>query len=97
MLLVEHAPIVGVDGTLRLSQQLEAQIDPDGVKPREDELRAARALKTGQDAAGMVTFAERSTRRLARHQLAIETLVGAELHAARDARRGFGAGRAGDG
>ena len=93
VLLVERAPVVGVDGTQRLIRQLEAHLDPDGVKPREDELRSARSLKIWQDAAGMVNlrgaFDPASGAPI---KLAIETLVGAELHAARDARRGFGGG-----
>ncbi|WP_198165821.1 HNH endonuclease signature motif containing protein [Agromyces laixinhei] len=92
MLLVERAPVVGVEGTQRLIRQLEAHLDPDGVKPREDELRSARSLKIWQDAAGMINlrgaFDPASGAPI---KLAIETLVGAELHAARDARPGFGA------
>jgi hypothetical protein len=91
-LLVERAPLVGVEGTQRLIRQLEAHLDPDGVKPREDELRAARSLKIWQDAAGMINlrgaFDPASGAPI---KLAIETLVGAELHAARDARSAFGA------
>lgn len=90
-LLVERAPIAGVEGTQRLIRQLEAYFDPDGVKPREDELRSARSLKIWQDAAGMINLRgafDPATG--APIKLAIETLVGAELHAARDARRAFG-------
>ncbi len=93
VLLVERAPVVGVEGTQRLIRQLEAHLDPDGVKPREDELRSARSLKIWQDAAGMVNlrgaFDPASGAPI---KLAIETLVGAELHAARDGRRRFGDG-----
>ncbi|TYL54036.1 HNH endonuclease signature motif containing protein [Agromyces mariniharenae] len=92
-LLVERAPSIGVEGTQRLIRQLEAYLDPDGVKPREDELRSARSLKIWQDAAGMINLRgafDPATG--APIKLAIETLVGAELHAARDARHGFGAG-----
>ncbi|MGW4929701.1 DUF222 domain-containing protein [Agromyces sp. NPDC004153] len=91
-LLVERAPSIGVEGTQRLIRQLEAYLDPDGVKPREDELRSARSLKIWQDAAGMINLRgafDPATG--APIKLAIETLVGAELHAARDARHGFGA------
>ncbi|WP_217423994.1 HNH endonuclease signature motif containing protein [Agromyces sp. Marseille-P2726] len=92
VLLVERAPLVGVDGTQRLIRQLEAHLDPDGVKPREDELRSARSLKIWQDASGMVNLRGAfDPANGAPIKLAIETLVGAELHAARDARRGFGA------
>ncbi|MFD4421419.1 DUF222 domain-containing protein [Agromyces sp. NPDC058484] len=92
VLLVERAPVVGVDGTRRLIRQLEAHLDPDGVRPREDELRGARSLKIWQDAAGMVNLRGAfDPVNGAPIKLAIETLVGAELHAARDARRGVAA------
>jgi hypothetical protein len=67
------------------------------VKPREDELRGARSLKIWEDSAGMINLRgafDPATG--APIKLAIEALVGAELHAARDARRGFG-GAAADG
>ena len=94
-LLVDRAPIVGVDGIPRLTKQLEAHLDPDGVRPREDEQRARRALTIWEDAAGMINlrgaFDPSSGAPI---KLAIETLVGAELHRARDAKRPFGqAGR----
>jgi hypothetical protein len=90
-LLVERAPIVGVEGVQRLIKQLEAHLDPDGVKPREDELRAARSLKIWEDGAGMINLrGALDPATGAPIKLAIETLVGAELHAARDARRPFG-------
>ena len=98
-LLVERAPLVGVDGLVRLIKVLEARLDPDGVKPREDELRARRGLKIWEDASGMINLRgafDPATG--APIKLAVEALVGAELHTARDARRGFGqAGRAVDG
>ena len=53
-LLVDRAPVVGVDGIPRLTKQLEAHLDPDGVRPREDELRARRALAIWEDASGMI-------------------------------------------
>lgn len=98
-LLVERAPVVGVDGIPRLTKQLEAHLDPDGVRPREDEQRARRALTIWEDAAGMINLRgafDPATG--APIKLAIETLVGAELHRARDAKRPFGQGdRDGDG
>lgn len=90
-LLVERAPAVGVDGIPRLTKQLEAHLDPDGVRPREDEQRARRALTIWEDAAGMINLRgafDPATG--APIKLAIETLVGAELHRARDAKRSFG-------
>jgi hypothetical protein len=91
-LLVDRAPHVGVDGLARLVKHLEAHLDPDGVKPREDELRARRGLSIWEDAAGMINlkgaFDPASGAPI---KLAIETLVGVELHRARDAKRPFGA------
>lgn len=90
-LLVDRAPEVGVDGLARLIKQLEAHLDPDGVKPREDELRARRSLSIWEDAAGMIVLrGALDPVNGAPLKLAIETLVGAELHRARDARRPFG-------
>lgn len=89
--LVVRAPAVGVDGIPRLTKQLEAQLDPDGVRPREDEQRARRALTIWEDASGMINLRgafDPATG--APIKLAIETLVGAELHRARDSKRAFG-------
>lgn len=90
-LLVERAPQVGVDGLVRLIKVLEARLDPDGVKPREDELRSRRGLKIWEDATGLINLRgafDPATG--APIKLAVEALVGAELHRARDARRPFG-------
>ena len=90
-LLVDRAPVVGPDGLPRLIKQLEAHLDPDGVKPREDELRSRRSLNIWEDAAGLINvrgaFDPASGAPI---KLAIETLVGAELRRARDAKRLFG-------
>jgi hypothetical protein len=91
-LLVDRAPHVGVDGLARLIKHLEAHLDPDGVKPREDELRSRRGLSIWEDSAGMINLKgafDPATG--APIKLAIEALVGAELHRARDAKRPFGA------
>ena len=97
-LLVDRAPVVGIDGLGRLVKQLEAHLDPDGVKPREDELRARRSLAIWEDAAGMINLRGAfDPVNGAPIKLAIETLVGAELHRARDAKRSFGAIRDDDG
>lgn len=83
-LLVDRAPTVGVDGLARLIRQLEAHLDPDGVKPREDELRARRGLSVWQDTAGMINLKGAfDPANGAPIKLAIEALVGAELHRAR--------------
>ena len=102
--LVERAAVVGVDGVARLVKQLEARLDPDGVRPREEEQRSQRGLTVWEDAAGMINLRgafDPATG--APIKLAIESLVGAELHRARDARAGFrglrgaGSGAAPDG
>ncbi|MCM3655701.1 HNH endonuclease [Agromyces mediolanus] len=85
--LVERAPVVGVDGLGLLVKRLEARLDPDGVKPREDELRARRGLRIWQDRAGMVNVRGAfDPVNGAVVTSAIDALVGAELHRARDAR-----------
>ncbi|HEY9324109.1 MAG TPA: DUF222 domain-containing protein [Agromyces sp.] len=90
--LVERAPIVGVDGLARLVKQLQARLDPDGVKPREDELRSQRGLRIWEDRAGMIQLQGAfDPANGAPIKLAVEALVSAELRRARDAKRGFGA------
>jgi hypothetical protein len=91
--LVERAPAVGADGLARLVKHLEAHLDPDGVKPREDVLRARRELRIWEDASGMVNLrGALDPVNGASLKAAIDGLVGAELRRARDARRtGFGA------
>lgn len=90
-LLVERAPVVGVDGLHRLIKQLEARLDPDGVRPREDELHGQRSLRIWEDSAGMINLRGRlDPVNGAPVKVAVESLVGAELHRARDARTGFG-------
>lgn len=93
--LVDRAPEVGVDGLARLVKQLEARLDPDGVEPREAEQRARRSLAIWEDASGMIMLrGALDPVNGAPVKLAIESLVGAELHRARGARRAFGTGGA---
>ncbi|MBM7832039.1 hypothetical protein JOE59_002744 [Agromyces cerinus] len=95
--LVERAPLVGVDGLTRLVKQLQARLDPDGVKPREDELRSQRGLRIWEDRAGMIQLQGAfDPANGAPIKLAVEVLVSAELHRARDAKRGFGASADGE-
>ncbi|MEV1130036.1 DUF222 domain-containing protein [Agromyces sp. NPDC049794] len=97
-LLVERGPVVGVDGLTRLIKQLEARLDPDGVRPREEELHGQRTLRIWEDSAGMINLRGRFDPVTgAPIKVAVESLVGAELHQARDARPGFGAMHAGAG
>ncbi|MFK4730678.1 DUF222 domain-containing protein [Agromyces mediolanus] len=83
-LLVDRAPIVGVDGVHALVKRLEAHLDPDGVEPREAELRARRSLTIREDRSGMIVvrgaFDPESG---AAVKSAVESLVGAALRAAR--------------
>ncbi|MGX5694909.1 DUF222 domain-containing protein [Agromyces soli] len=88
-LLVDRAPVVGVDGLPRLITHLEAHLDPDGVQPREDALRAARSLRIWQDRHGMIklqgAFDPASG---AFVKAAVESLVTAELRASRGFNHG---------
>ncbi|MCM3658676.1 HNH endonuclease [Agromyces mediolanus] len=83
-LLVERAPIVGVDGLHSLVKRLEAHLDPDGVEPREDELRARRSLTIREDRFGMIlvrgAFDPESG---AAVKSAVDALVGAALRVSR--------------
>jgi hypothetical protein len=95
LLLAERGPVVGVEGLGRLIKQLEARLDPDGVQPREDELHCQRSLKIWEDSAGMINLRGRFDPATgAPVKAAVESLVGAEIHTARDARPRFGAGAA---
>ncbi|WP_448811965.1 DUF222 domain-containing protein [Agromyces bauzanensis] len=90
-LLVERGPAVGVDGLNRLIKHFEARLDPDGVRPREDELHGQRSLRIWEDSAGMINLRGRFDPVTgAPIKVAVESLVGAELHRARDARPRFG-------
>ena len=87
-LLVDRAPEIGADGLTRLTKLLRAELDPDGVKAREDELRDRRSLSIWEDSAGMINLRGAfDPANGAPIKLAVEALVGAELHRARDARR----------
>ncbi|MFD6055504.1 DUF222 domain-containing protein [Agromyces sp. NPDC060279] len=85
--LVEQAASVGPERLGQLIKLLEAHLDPDGVRPREDELRARRGLRIWEDAAGMVNVrGALDPVNGATLKAAVDGLVGAELHRARDAR-----------
>lgn len=95
-LLVERAPVVGVDGVHGLIKRLEAHLDPDGVQPREDELRARRSLSIREDRFGMVlvrgAFDPESGAAI---KAAVDALVGAALRAGRGSNRTDHAGSGG--
>jgi hypothetical protein len=85
--LLERADAVGVDGLHRYFKLLRAQLDRNGVQAREEELHAQRFLRIWEDHRGLIhlrgCFDPASAAPI---KLAVETLVSADLHAARDAK-----------
>ncbi|RXZ84956.1 DUF222 domain-containing protein, partial [Agromyces atrinae] len=82
--LIDRAPHVGVDGLTRLTKRLTAHLDPDGVKPREDELRAGRNLHIWEDHRGYIRMkGALDPATGAPIKIAIDALVTAELHRTR--------------
>ena len=55
-MLAERAPGLTVDQLNGLLARLEAHLDPDGVEPREDELRTSRVLRIRQEASGAIAL-----------------------------------------
>lgn len=53
-LLSERAGQLSLDYLMRAIREVEARLDPDGVEPREEELREARCLTLRQDGHGML-------------------------------------------
>ena len=85
--LLERAKAVGVDGLNRYFKLVRAQLDEKGVQAREEELHAQRSLHIWEDRHGLIHLRgcfDPAT--AAPIKLAIETLVSADLHAARDAK-----------
>lgn len=83
--LVEQAPGLSIDQLARIIARAEAWLDPDGVAPREDELRADRALHIREDRNGAIVFSGRfDPEGGAPIKTVIEALVTAELRAAHD-------------
>jgi len=84
--LVEKAPGLSLDEVRRMVTRVEAYLDPDGVAPREDELRA-RASLSMFDRDGMLHVnAVLDPGRAAAVKTAIEGFVSAEFAAKRDGR-----------
>ncbi|MBM7503738.1 DUF222 domain-containing protein [Agromyces aurantiacus] len=78
--LVELAERVPLETLLRGVREAEARLDPDGVEPREDELRMERSLTMREDARGMVHLHARlDPESAAAVKAAIEALVGDAL------------------
>ena len=85
--LAEQVPLETLSRGVRLA---EARLDPDGVEPREDELRMERSLTMREDGRGMVTLHARlDPESAAPVKAAIEALVGDALR-----RREAGGGSA---
>lgn len=84
--LGEQAPALSLDQLARVILRVEAWIDPDGVAPREAELRDARSVLFREEGDGMVVMTARlDPEHAAPLKVAIDALVGAELRARRDA------------
>lgn len=84
--LVSQAPGLTLDQLSKVILRAEAHLDPDGVEPREDALRAARSLHIREERDGMVVLTARlDPERAAAVKTAIEAIVTAELAAQRDA------------
>ncbi|BDV29766.1 HNH endonuclease [Microbacterium terricola] len=83
--LVAQAPGLTMDQLSKLILRAEAWLDPDGVLPREDELRADRSLRIREDRNGAViltgTF---DPEHAAPIKTAIEAIVTAQLRAAQE-------------
>ncbi len=87
--LAEQAPGLTLDALARVIARAEAYLDPDGVAPREDELRAKEHLKLREDPQGGLQvsgyFGPESAAPI---RVAIEGYVTAALAAQRDGERG---------
>lgn len=83
--LVAQAPGLTLDQLARVLSRAEAHLDPDGVAPREDELRGSRALHIREDRDGMVVVtAKLDPEHAAPVTAAISGIVSAELSAQRE-------------
>lgn len=98
--LVEQAAGLAMDQLHKILQRAEAWLDPDGVRPREDELRAEAAVHIREDRTGMIVLNGKFDPEAgAPIKAAIEGYVGAVLRARDDraARVGDSARDGGDG
>jgi len=85
-ILAEQAPGLSMDQLSRVLTRAEAWLDPDGVAPREDDLRAGLMLTIRQERDGSIALTGRFDPEHAAPILtAVEGMVTAELRAARDA------------
>ena len=84
--LVAQAEGLALDQLNRILQRAEACLDPDGVQPREDELRAQTAMHIREDRTGMVVItAKLDPETGAPVKTAIEGIVSATLRARENA------------
>ncbi|MEJ3404774.1 DUF222 domain-containing protein [Rathayibacter sp. YIM 133350] len=84
--LVDQAATLTLDLLARLIKQTEALLDPDGVEPREEQLRAERSLIIREERSGAISLKGRFDPATgAPIKAAVEALVAAELRKARDA------------
>lgn len=84
-MLVEKAPGLAADQLARLITRVEAWLDPDGVAPREDELRTARSLNVYEDRHGAIVIDGRlDPERGAPLLVALDAMVKADLRAQQD-------------
>lgn len=96
-LLAERAAGLPLDLLGRAIAEVEARLDPDGVKPREDELRAARSLTLRQDGHGMLRISGALDPETgAPVMAAIQGIVSHALRAARDHGEGAASTAAGN-
>ncbi len=78
--LVGQASGLSLNQLQKILQRAEAWLDPDGVEPREDELRFSRSVQIREDRDGMVVLtAKLDPETAAPIKTAIEAVVGAEL------------------
>ncbi|SFI29535.1 MULTISPECIES: HNH endonuclease [Microbacterium] len=84
--LAGQAPGLTLDQLAKVIARAEAQLDPDGVPPREEELRGQRFLRVQEDRSGMLHLTGAfDPEHGAAIMVAIDAIVGAELGAQRDA------------
>lgn len=84
--LIERAPGLSHDGVRTMITRLEAQLDPDGVAPREDELRARASLSMFERDGMLHINATLDPARGAPVKAAIQGFVSTEFAAKRDGR-----------
>ena len=91
--LVQQASGLALDQLNKILQRAEAWLDPDGVEPREAELRGCRAWHFHEDRSGMLVIsAKLDPETGAPVKAAIEAMVGAELRNQDNRRREHAAG-----